>query len=193
MKCAIYTRVSTDSQETENQVSQLRDYANKQGWQVVEIVKDVASGGKAAEDREGLTRIFELAEAKQFDILLFWSLDRLSREGSRKTLEYLTVLDKHQVKWQSLTEPYFSSLGIFADAVVSILAALARQEKIRISERTIAGLARVKAQGKILGRRARDGVTPERAKELRAQGLRLVDVAREMGISIGRASQLCNA
>ena len=90
MKCLIYTRVSTDRQENDNQIAQLKEYAERSGWDIVDIITDVCSGGTAAEQRQGLSKVFALANRKKFDVLLFWSLDRFSREGSRKTLEYLT-------------------------------------------------------------------------------------------------------
>ena len=132
MKCVIYSRVSTDKQEAENQISQLKEYANRQNWDIVEVVTDVCSGSKSAAERTGLNKVFKMAHKKQFDVVLFWSLDRFSREGSRKTLEYLTRLDDYKVKWHSYTEEYISSLGIFADAIISIMAALAKQERIRM-------------------------------------------------------------
>lgn len=150
MNCLIYTRISTEHQ-TDNQVEQLTEYANKQNWNIVEIVSETASGGKSVNERQGLKKVFDMAHKKQFDVLLFWSLDRFSREGSRKTLEYLTKLDNCNVKYHSYTEQYISSLGIFADCIISLLSTLANQEKIRISERTIAGLAKVRKH-KRLGR-----------------------------------------
>ena len=152
MKCLIYTRVSTDWQTPENQIAQLKEYSEKQGWQIVDIKIDICSGGKSANDRTGLKSVFEMARQRKFYVLLFWSLDRFSREGSRKTLEYLSRLDSYGVKWHSYTEEYISSLGIFADAIISLMACLAKQERIRISERTKAGLARIQAQGIKLGR-----------------------------------------
>lgn len=115
MRCLIYTRVSTTThdQTTENQVAQLKEYAHRQNWEIVEIIEEYCSGGKSAEERTGLKKVFSMARQKKFDVLLFWSLDRLSREGSRKTLEYLTRLDDCKVKWHSYTEEYISSLGIF--------------------------------------------------------------------------------
>ena len=114
MNCLIYTRISTEHQ-TDNQVEQLTEYANKQNWNIVEIVSETASGGKSVNERQGLKKVFDMAHKKQFDVLLFWSLDRFSREGSRKTLEYLTKLDNCNVKYHSYTEQYISSLGIFAN------------------------------------------------------------------------------
>ncbi len=84
--CLIYARCSTKDQETLNQLAQLRDYAAKQEWLVVEEIVDVSSGGKGLKERPGLDKVFDLARRRQFDLLLFWALDRFSREGSRKTI-----------------------------------------------------------------------------------------------------------
>ena len=191
MKCLIYTRVSTDRQENTNQIDQLREFAEKSGWEIADIVMDVCSGGTAAEQRQGLSKVFSLANRKKFDVLLFWSLDRFSREGSRKTLEYLTRLDSYGVKWHSYTEQFISSCGIFADAIISIMAALARQEKIRIQERTKAGLERAKRKGKILGRP--QIIEKEKILELRKQGLSMRKIAVELGVSAPRVCQVINA
>ena len=133
MKCIIYARVSTEDQTVENQLRELKEYASRQQWQVIDELTDTASGGKSIEERSGLKEVFNLARKKKYDVLLFWSLDRFSREGSRKTLEYLTRLDDYGVKWHSYTEEYISSLGIFADAIISLMACLARQERLRLS------------------------------------------------------------
>ena len=94
MKCLIYTRVSTDWQTPENQITQLKEYAQKQEWQITDVKIDICSGSKSADDRVGLKSVFEKARQRKFDVLLFWSLDRFSREGSRKTLEYLSRLER---------------------------------------------------------------------------------------------------
>ena len=72
----------------------------------------------------------------RFDLLFFWSLDRLTREGTYKTLTYLRRLTDAGVKFKSYTEQYIDSLGAFSDAIIGVLAAVAAQERIRISERT---------------------------------------------------------
>ena len=106
MKCLIYTRVSTEWQTPENQISQLKEYALKQEWKIADVKIDICSGSKSADDRAGLKSVFEMARQRKFDVLRFWSLDRFSREGSRKTLEYLSRLDAYGVKWHSYTEEY---------------------------------------------------------------------------------------
>ena len=191
MRCLIYSRVSTADQHYENQITQLTEYALKQGWTVTEVKTDTASGSKSIDERQGLKEVFRLAHKKKFDILLFWSLDRFSREGSRKTLEYLTTLDSYGIQWHSFTEQYISSLGIFADAIISLLSCLAKQERVRISERTKAGLERVKAQGIRLGRPAIKPEVVQRAKDLRAKGLSYSSIGKEMHLSKARVYQLC--
>jgi DNA invertase Pin-like site-specific DNA recombinase len=83
---------------------------------------------------------------------LFWSLDRLTREGTLATLQYLRRLKDNGIAFKSFTEQYIDSLGVFSDAIIGIIAAMAQQERIRISDRTKAGLARVRAQGVKIGR-----------------------------------------
>ncbi len=190
MKAVIYSRVSTKDQELENQLRQLRQYASAQGWEVVEEITDVCSGGKGEKERSGLERLLTLCHQRRFNTVLFWSLDRLSREGSRKTIAYLTQFDACGVRWHSFTEPYISSLGIFSDAIVALLGALARQERIRLSERTVAGLQRARANGKRLGRPNTPANTIAEAKALRSQGLSYAELAKRMGVSRSRAHQL---
>lgn len=190
-RCLIYTRVSTFDQEAENQVGQLAEYARRQEWEVVDTIKDTCSGGKGATEREGLSRVFQMSHRKQYDILLFWSLDRLSREGSRRTIEHLTQLESCGVDWHSFNEPYLSSLGIFKDCVIAILSALAKQERIRISERTKAGLERTRRINHT--RLGRPPTPPSRLKlavQLRASGLSYGKIAREMGVGRSRAFEM---
>jgi putative DNA-invertase from lambdoid prophage Rac len=190
-KCIIYARVSTsEGQETDNQIFQLKVYAESQEWEVIDVITDTASGGLDSKERQGLNRVFKLAHQKKFDTLLFWSLDRLSREGSRKTISYLQELETKKIDWHSFTEPYISSLGIFSDAIISLLAALAKQERIRIAERTRAGMQRAKKNGAKFGRPKTDPKLMEQAYRLKSSGLSYARVAKEMGIGSSRAHQL---
>ena len=189
MKIALYLRVSTDKQETENQALQLRDFAEKQGWQIVLEYVDYESGGK--NDRAQFRRMFEDASRRKFDMLLFWALDRLSREGVLETLQHLNRLTSYGVGYKSYTEQFFDSCGIFKDAVIAIMATLAKQERIKRSERTKAGLERVRAAGKRLGRPVRlNGEHHAAVDRLRAQGVSFRAIARELGISLRSAQRL---
>src|SRR6201997_3951775 len=152
IRVAMYGRVSTNSgkHDTENQFAQLRQFAAIQGWNIVQEYKDHASGKRS--DRKEFQSMFEAASRREFDVLLFWSLDRLSREGTVETLNHLQRLTSYGVHWRSFTEQYLDSTGIFREAVIGILAAVAKQERVRLGERTRAGLERIRREGKGLGR-----------------------------------------
>jgi DNA invertase Pin-like site-specific DNA recombinase len=188
MRTAIYLRVSTDKQETENQAVQLRDFAAKQGWQIVREYCDYESGSKS--DRAEFQRLFDDASRRKFDMVLFWALDRLSREGVLKTLQYLNHLTGYGVGWRSFTQQYLDSTGMFRDAIIGILAALAQQERVQRAERTKAGLARVRAAGKRLGRPKSIQATSSDVVRLRATGCSYRQVASELGISLRSVQRL---
>jgi len=182
MKVAIYARVSTKDkgQDTENQLTQLREFAAKQDWTVFAEYIDHESGAKS--DRSEFQRMFQDASRRKFDVLLFWSLDRLSREGVLETLQHLNRLTSYGVAYRSFTEQYFDSCGIFKDAVISILATVAKQERVRLSERTKAGLALARSKGRQIGR-PRLRVQPVDIARLKAQGHSLRAIGRSLGIS----------
>jgi DNA invertase Pin-like site-specific DNA recombinase len=115
--------------------------------------------------------------------VLFWKLDRFSREGVRKTLRHLQQLDDWKVGWRSFMEPYFDSCGMMRDVVISIMATLAEQERITISERTKAGLIRAIKDGRTLGRRPVK-LDVSRVHELKAQGLGLRGIAKKLKVSV---------
>jgi len=189
MKIAIYARVSTKDkgQDTENQLVQLREFASKQGWTISREYIDRESGKNS--DRAEFQQMFEDASRRKFDLLLFWALDRLSREGALKTLQHLDRLESYGVGFRSFTEPYFDSCGIFKEAVVSIVATLAKQERIRLAERTKAGLSIARSKGKTLGR-PKLQVEPAEIARLRQQGLSLRAIGRHLGISEGSVRRL---
>jgi DNA invertase Pin-like site-specific DNA recombinase len=192
MRAALYGRVSTKDkgQDTENQLVQLRAFAATQGWTVSREFVDRETGSTS--DRAEFQAMFRAAAQRQFDILLFWSLDRLSREGVLETLQHLNRLTSYGVNYRSFTEQYFDSCGIFKDAVISILATVAKQERLRISERVRAGLDRARARGKHLGR-PRVHVEPARITALRAQGSSWRAIARRLGLSARTARRAGNA
>jgi DNA invertase Pin-like site-specific DNA recombinase len=183
MRTAIYARVSTKDgrQDTENQLRQLREFASTQGWTVVHEYVDRASGKRG--DREQFQKMFAAASRREFDLLLFWSLDRLSREGTVETLNHLQRLTGYGVNYRSFTEQYLDSTGIFKEAVIGILAAVAKQERVRLSERTIAGLQRAKAQGRVGGRPKAEDAEPKlvaKVGRLRSDGWSIRTIATEV-------------
>ena len=191
MKIAIYARVSTKDkgQDTENQLVQLREFAAKQGWIVSCEYVDRESGAKS--DRAEFQRLFEDASRRKFDLLLFWALDRLSREGVLETLQHLNRLTSYGVAFRSFTEQYFDSCGIFKDAVIAIMATLAKQERVRLSERTKAGLAIARSKGRLIGR-PRLKVQSSEIARLKASGLSLRAIGRQLGVSEGSVRRLAS-
>jgi DNA invertase Pin-like site-specific DNA recombinase len=182
LKVALYARVSTSNgrQDTQNQLQQLREFCAKQGWTITHEYIDNASGKRS--DRPKFQQMFDAASRREFDCLLFWSLDRFSREGVLETLQHLQRLTGHGVAYRSFTESYIDSLGPFRDVVISLLAALARQERIRLSERVVAGLARARREGRV-GGRPKVVVSTRKIQRLADQGLSAVQIGSQLGCS----------
>lgn len=155
MRIALYARVSTKDkgQDTENQLLQLRRFCGQQGWVIAGEYVDQKTGRTS--DREAFQQLFQHAYEKRFDVVLFWALDRFSREGATDTLQHLRKLSSYGVQWRSYTEQFIDSAGMFGEVIISLLAVLAKQESVRRSERASAAYAKLKAQGKTghLGRK----------------------------------------
>jgi DNA invertase Pin-like site-specific DNA recombinase len=187
MKIALYARASTRKQETDNQVQVLRDFAGKQGWEIVAEYIDVVSGS-GRKERPRFLAMMQDASQRKFDLLLFWALDRLSREGIVKTLGYLQQFKTWNVGWRSYTQPFLDTgNAMVTDIVLSVLAAVAQQERLTISERTLAGLHRARKAGKVLGRPTAD-VDMAKVEKRRAKGESLRSIASDLGVS---AALLC--
>lgn len=154
MKTAIYVRVSTDKQEVDNQLIQLRKYCEKEKHEIVAEYSEVVSGAKTY--RKEFDRLFQDAHKKSFEMVLFWDISRFSRSGTLFTMQKLKELDNLNIKWHSYQEPYFTSIGPFKDVVLSVMATLAKIEREKISERTKAGLARAREKGNFAGRPKKD-------------------------------------
>lgn len=188
MRSGLYARVSTTKQESDNQIEQLREFARSLGWEVVAEYVDQITGKHS--DRVQFQRMFSDASERKFDVLLFWSLDRLSREGALETLQHLNRLTGYGIQWRSLTEQYLDSTGMFRDAVISILAVVAKQERVRLSERTKAGLERARKQGKVLGR-PRVTVDAAEIRALRASGLSWGAIGRQTRLARATCQKAC--
>src|SRR5215470_3197719 len=106
MKIAIYQRVSTSKQDAENQGDQLREFVQRQRWTITHEFTDVVSGSKSERHRLQFKKLMEAASRREVDLVLFWALDRFSREGTLPTLLHLQRLDSFGVAWKSYTEQY---------------------------------------------------------------------------------------
>jgi DNA invertase Pin-like site-specific DNA recombinase len=188
-RAAIYGRISTADgrQEADNQLDELRRFAATQNWEVVGEYIDYESGGGA--DRPEFKRMWADAAQRRFDVLLFWALDRLTREGALQTLQYLNQLSKYGVAFRSFREPFIDSCGAFSDAVIAILGTIAKQERARIQERVQAAMNRVRLHGTKSGKpvgRPRVIVDADMVVRLRdAEHLSWPEIARRTRSSSG--------
>lgn len=156
MRAAAYIRVSTPEkakkQDPYNQMPNLESLATTRGFTIINRYVDYDSAGEG-KFRPAFEEMMAAAMRHEFDVVLFWSLDRFSREGVLGTLQHLQLLTKAGIDWVSYTEQYLDSLGPFRDAIIGILAAIAKQERTRMSERVKAGIKREQDKGRVFGRK----------------------------------------
>ena len=178
---AIYARVSTrdKGQTNDNQLRELRAFAARLGYPVYREYCDQESGSTA--ERPAFQQLFADAHQRRFDVVLFWSLDRFSREGVGETLNHLQRLNVAGVQFKSLTEQYLDSTGAFKDAIIAILAAIAKQERLRFSERIKAGQAR---SAKKPGRPTLDAAKVAELRRLRGEGLSFKKIQVATGVPV---------
>ena len=170
MKPVIYARVSYSTQETENQILQLTSWANSRGWGTPQVYQESETAWKAGHQRV-LSKLLDDARKRKFDTILVWALDRLSREGSLAILSLVDRLKTFGVKVISFQESWTEAPGELADLLYAIAGWVARMESQRRSERTKAGLERVRNAGKKLGRPA--GSRDKRRRRRRRSGFPL--------------------
>lgn len=186
-RVAIYARVSTKDkeQDVENQLVQLREFCGRQGYEIGGEYIDHESGKKGRRERSAFARLFEDAGKRTFDLVLFWSLDRFSREGIRKTILYLQQLDGFGVRFKSYSEPYLDTDNeLVSHILVGTLSYFAAYEARRISERTKAALARKKAQGVKLGQPSKFGQYRDELARMAEEGIAKKEIARRTGLSL---------
>ena len=185
MRCAIYTRVSTGSQETSNQLHTLREIAKMKGLTIVkEYTDDGISGAKGRDQRKGFDELLKGATRKEFDVILVWSVDRLGR-NLQDLISFLNEIHSvgcdlfiHQSGIDTTTptgKMMFGILSVFADF-----------ERSMIVERTKAGMERARKQGRQIGRPSNmnDGLI-ESIKYMRSQGRGIRKIATELKVGVG--------
>jgi DNA invertase Pin-like site-specific DNA recombinase len=192
-RVAIYVRVSTGNQTTDNQERELRSVADKAGWEIVNVYRDAGiSGAKGREKRPAFDTLCRDATRRRFDMVAAWSVDRLSRSlhdltGFLKDLHALSVdLYLHQQGLDTSTptgKAMFQMVGVFAEL-----------ERAVIRERVMAGLARAKVEGKKLGRPPTDKLTERKIVRALSRGNRGIrKIARELGVGVGTVQRIKSA
>jgi len=181
MKIALYSRVSTNEQTTENQLKDLTEWADRAGHEVVTIYDDNGvSGAKGREYRKEFDKLLKAAVRREFDLVAAWSVDRLSRSlqdliGFLQELHGAGVdLYLHQQALDTTTpsgKAMYQMMGVFAEF-----------ERSMISERVKAGLARTKAKGTKLGRPMASRKTETQILKLRSKGKGMLAIGKELGV-----------
>jgi DNA invertase Pin-like site-specific DNA recombinase len=134
------------------------------------------------------------ASRRRFDVLVVWALDRLSRDGVPETFDHIRNLTRYGVEFVSFAEAHFRTTGPAGEFMIAVAAWIAKQERVRISERVRAGLSRAKAQGTKSGRpvgRPRVIFHRDEAIELRSSGLSWPQIARKLRVGVTTVRRAC--
>ena len=179
-KVSLYARVSTSDkgQDPEMQLRELREFAARRGFDVVEEFVDRTSGAK--ESRPALDRLMNDARRRRFDAVIVWKLDRLGR-SLKHLVNVLADLGTYGVAFISMNDNLDLSTPT-GRLLFGLLASMAEFERSLIQERVKAGLRFAKSRGKRLGRPKRT-VDVERVRELRVKGRSWPEIAGELGVS----------
>ena len=145
-------RVSKGDQTYENQRPPLEELCGSRNFEIVAIYAENESAWRAGHQHEW-ARLMHDAQSRKFTRVIVWSLDRISREGCESIFMKLRSLRQCGISVISYQEQWLEPLGEMGDLFISLLAWVASFESRRRSERTLAGLARAKASGTVLGRR----------------------------------------
>ena len=178
-RAAIYVRVSTDRQTVENQLRELRQIAERRGWEVVKEYDDAGiSGSKGRNDRPGLDEMLKDAQRRRFDVVMAWAIDRLGRSlidllGTIQQLETCGVdlyLDQQAIDTTTPTgRLMFQITGAFAEF-----------ERSMIRQRIRAGLRRAVEAGKQLGRPKIDPALEKRIQSQLRAGKGMLAIAKAL-------------
>ena len=185
-RVAVYARVSTLEQSTENQLEDLRRYGQQRGWEIWQEYIDAGISG-TKDSRPALNKLMNNARKRKFDTVLVWRFDRFARSTKHLVLalEEFKSLGIQFVSYQENVDTG-SPLG---NAIFTIIGAMAQLERDIIAERVKAGLRRAKSRGKRLGRR-QVPVEIDKILQLRSGGLSLRAIGRQTGISHTKVAQI---
>jgi len=185
MRVAIYARVSTDDngQDPENQLRELRAWCSNSGHTITREYAEHETGGKGTDKRKQFAVLFEDAAKRKFDCVLFWALDRFSREGMTQTIVHLEKLTSYGVTFHSYTEPHLATDNeLVRNILLALLSSLAKVEAQKISDRTKAGMARAKAKGVKIGRPKLGIELRQKIAQRAAKGKTPYAIAKDLGI-----------
>src|SRR5882724_332843 len=168
-RVACYLRVSDSTSTTDNQRPAIEALCRDRGYDIVRWYNETVSG--AAKRRPVFEQMLADARSRKFDVLVVWSVDRFSRGGAGSCFAALGQIDAAGVEFISVRKNYLDTSGPFRDVLLAFAATVARMERDRLIERTRAGLARARAQGKRLGRPPASPVLLTAARDLVNSGV----------------------
>jgi DNA invertase Pin-like site-specific DNA recombinase len=175
---ALYLRVSGPRQTADNQVAEVRQMVLARGYEPV-VYEEVESAAKA---RPVLDRMMADVRAGRVQAVAVWALDRAHRSMTG-AINLVLECDRLGVPVLSVREPWLDTSGPVRPLLVAIFGWVAENERTRLIERTKAGLARARAQGKRLGRPPASRVLLHSARDLVAAGVPVAEAARRKGLS----------
>ena len=191
-RVCVYARVSTDKQTVNNQLQELHKVAGRHGWEVVAEYKDRGiSGAKGRDKRPQFDAMLKAASRREFDVIMSWSVDRLGR-SLQHLVEFLGDIQQkgvdlylHQQNIDTGTpsgKAMFQMVGVFAEF-----------ERSMIRERVMAGLARARKEGKVLGRPKSSEATEAAILKLRGEGRGMLAIAKELGVGTSVVQRVLKA
>ena len=151
MKAALWLRVSTVDQTTDNQRIALESEASRRGLEIAKVYDVAASAFQGAHEKV-LRQVYRDARANRFKVLMVWSLDRLTRKGPAAQFEIFHRLTEEGVQLLSLQQSWIEVEGPARELLIMISGYIGKMESDQRSERTKEGLRRAVAEGKRLGR-----------------------------------------
>ena len=179
-RVAAYVRVSTAEQTTDNQRPAVEALCRDRGYSVARWYEETVSG--AAKRRPVFEQMLSDARSRKFDVLVVWSVDRFSRGGAGSCFAALGQIDAAGVEFISVKENYLDTSGPFRDVLVAFAATVASMEVARLVERTRAGLARARAQGRVGGRPRKHLPLVQAALKMLDEGASYDDVRAKYGM-----------
>jgi DNA invertase Pin-like site-specific DNA recombinase len=188
-RAAIYVRVSTDKQTVENQLRELRQIAERRGWEVVKEYDDAGiSGSKGRNDRPGLDEMLKDAQRRRFDVVMAWAIDRLGRS----LIDLLSTIQQLETCGVDL---YLDQQAIDTTTptgrlMFQITGAFAEFERSMIRQRIRAGLRRAVEAGKQLGRPKIDPALEKRIQSQLRAGKGMLAIARDLGAGTGTVQRI---
>jgi putative DNA-invertase from lambdoid prophage Rac len=182
LRAGLYARVSNNDQQTlPMQTRALREYVARRGWTLAMQIREVGSG---AIERYAREQLMEAARRRKIDVVLVWRLDRWGRSVT-DLLATLQELEHLGVGFVSLTEALDLTTPA-GRAMAGLLAIFAEFEREILRERTRAGLAEARLNGKQLGRPLTAGLHAAEIRKLHRAGVSKSEIARRL--EIGRTS-----